>query len=322
MAVHIPPPPSEYNFIVYTKGDGGERTLTFTVVEKDVTESIRTMVVLPRRSGCMTLMFDPRPNSDDRTVVIESIKHDTNCAAEGLPRKYGTRAMILGTLNFLRDLARERYPHLREIELADEASYPCPPFAVEEDGKIKTFATDLLLSGATYYERHLNVKPCKKIVLQNVNSVKRRVARPVDMTFDTFWNRLTGVEEIDTERTADQLRWLSDKKDSVRRAFERHGSTSWRAFFQKVHKKHGCVFFSCCWWRLCIVFDMKRLLGAAWVVSFGNLPHQHYTTDDDIHVGGASRPNNKSKRIARKVQKEINEVFSRKIRGRRLGYAS
>lgn len=324
-------PPSEYKFVVHTDGDGSKevdrQTLTFSVVEKDISESTRMMVVLPRlpqRSGCMTLMFDPRPIGDDRTVVIESVKHDTNCAAEGLPRKYGTRAMILGTLNFLREIARERYPHLQEIELADEASYPCPPFAVEEDGNIKTFATDLLLSGTTYYERHLNVTPCKNSVLKSVNAVKRRVAEPVDLTFDTFWAKLTGDDgvENDTERTADQLRWLSDKKGSVRKVFERHGSTSWRVFFQNVHKKHGCVFFSCCWWRLCIVFDMTRLVGAAWVVSFGNLPQQQFTVvdddDNDTRVGGGSglRTAAYHRGIARKVQKEIDEVFDRKRRGR------
>lgn len=89
---------------------------TFSVFERDVDARSRVMVVIPERAGCMTLMFDPRPEGEDPTVVVESVKHDSTCAEEGLPRKYGTRAMILGTMNVLVDVARSRYPHLKEFE--------------------------------------------------------------------------------------------------------------------------------------------------------------------------------------------------------------
>lgn len=317
-------PPTSYKFFIESKEDDGEHSdekrLTFLVVERDRDENTRTMVVLPDYIGCVTLSFNPRPSQKwDDTVVVDSIKHDTKCAAEGLPRKYGTRAMILGTFNVLKELAKDRYPHLREFHLDDEASYPCPPFSVGNGKRIKTFATDLLLAGKTYYERHLNVKPCSVAVLNIVNNVKKRVTEPIDMTFDSFWTHLVGPVPHDTERTSEQLNWLVNRKDALRRSYEKSTTAhdNWREFFQTVHQKYGCVFFSCCWWRLCIMFNMTRLVGASWKVSFKRLPLQSFTIiQDENKSGGGRRPNHVSRKIDRRVQKEMQEVLDRKIKGR------
>jgi len=313
---HTMPVASPIAFDFKTEGEREGERLTFSVLEKDVDRRTRFMVVLPEGSGCVTLSFDPNPRNKDPVVAVQSVRHDTRCAAEGLPRKYGTRAMILGALNALKLASHSRYPHLREYELSDEASYPCPPFAVEEEKTIKTFATDLLLLGRTYYERHLNVKPRQPYVRDVANEVRRRVAGPVNIAFPVFWEcMMTHGNEV--HRDADQLRWLSGNEAKIRRAYEKYSRKCWRAFFQSLHRRHGCVFFSCCWWRLCVFFDMTRLVGAAWYVSFARLPRQ----DIEIYqkqTGGGSPSSTKK---TQKADKEIAEVLARKIRGRRTRLA-
>ena len=200
-------PPLRFSFSTNDDQTRGRR-LTFSVLERDVDKTTRYFAILPERVGCITVSFDPRPGSHDHVAVIQSIQHDTECAQEGLPKKYGTRAMILGALNALKDISRERYPHLQTIELNDEAAYPCPPYAVSEDDKIKTFATDLLLRGETYYERYLRVKPCKQMVSDVVSDVKARVSKRSDVSFSDFWNTMVGELAIDPKRKPEEVDWL------------------------------------------------------------------------------------------------------------------
>lgn len=233
-----------------------------------------------------------------------------------MPRKYGTRSMLSGTLNFLKTISRERYPHLKSIELSDEATYPCPPFATKEDGKIKTFATDILLHGNTYYERHLNVIPCRDGIKRILEAAKSRASGPVDVPFSTFWEALVGEVARDTERKPEQLRWLRDRKQDIQDRFDQHGRTSWRTFFRALHKEYDCVFFSCCWWRLCILFNMTRLVGAAWTVSFDRLPRKAFTLHQ---VGGdgtrrkRGRVRTEERAIDKAIDREIDSVIRRKF---------
>jgi hypothetical protein len=304
-------PPISFSFV--TKDDDNKSQLTFHVMESDLDPITRFMVIVPQKIGCMSVSFDPTPKSDDTTVTIQSVAYHSECAEEGLPRKYGTRSMILGMLNVLKTIAKDRYPHLSTIELNDEASYPCPPFAVREDGKIKTFATDLLLQGNTYYERHLHITPCRETTKNILKTVKARVSRPADVSFSMFWKALVGEVANDTERKPEQLDWLSDHKESVREHFERHASVSWRNFFRSLYEQYNCVFFSCCWWRLCILFVMTRLVGAAWSVSFDRLPPKAFTLYQG--GGGGKRRRGRSSIQTRKVREEIKSVIMRKLRG-------
>lgn len=323
------PSPLQFEFVT-RDDDDKKRERKFTVQEWDLDRVTRFLVVVPERGGCLTVSFDPRKKGVDHVVTIESVAHDPACAdeCEGLPRKYGTRSMILGTLNVLKTIARKRYPHLQTIELKDEGSYPrrqwpdadadgelfplkvedVPPYAIE------TFAIDLLLHGETFYERHLKVIPCREITKIILETVKRRVSRPVDVSFSAFWKALTGDVARYTERNPEQLRWLDDHEAIIREKFERHGTASWRTLFRALHEAYDCAFFSCCWWRLCILFSMTRLVGAAWGVSFDQLPHQAFT----IHQGGGGGGGFRGE-IDEKVDRAIKAVISRKLRGRWRG---
>lgn len=317
------PAPVSFKFVT----QNGKNTTTFFVLEKDIDRYTRFFVVVPERIGCVTLSFDPNPRHKDPVVTVQSIKHDKRCAEEGLPRKYGTRAMILGTLNVLKDIAHHRYPHLRTIELNDEASYPCPPFAVQEDNKIKTFATDLLLRNETYYERHLNVRPCREPIKQIVTATKSRVNRAIDVSFEAFWKNIGGSSHAqqdagsptDVHRAPEQIKWLHDNAPMIQQLFTEYYNRrqSWKVFFQRLHQEYGCTFFACSWWRLCVLFNMTRLVGAAWSVSFDRLPSQSYTIlQQQEHQHNRSQGGGHSDGKKKRAQKEIQNVITRNLRGR------
>lgn len=314
------PPPLRFVFSTNDDQRSGRR-LTFNVLERDLDKTTRYFSVVPESAGCITVSFDPRPGSEEHVAVVQSIKHDTACAQEGLPRKYGTRAMILGALNALKDVSRERYPHLQTIELNDEAEYPCPPYAVKEDGKIKTFATDLLLRGETYYERYLGVRPRKKMITDIVDGVKARVRRPPDVSFSDFWKVLVGEVALDTERRPEQVRWLHEHEGKIRELFKKHGRESWLVLFRALFESYNCTFFACCWWRLCILFNMTRLAGATWYVTFADLPEREYTYISSKSQGGGGR-NTAGKRkgerdaVADRADRTVRDVIKRKLRGR------
>lgn len=303
-------PPLRLTFSTAHDNDN-EKRLTFDVLEKDLDKHTRFFVVVPEKAGCVTISLDPSPGSDDRTAVIQSVKHDTTCAREGLPRKYGTRAMILGALNVLKNVAITRYPHLDTFELNDEAAYPCLPFTGEGEGKIKTFATDLLLRRETYYERHLNARPCKNTTTTIVESVKRRVSDSIDTAFSDFWKVLIGPVSRDIERKPKKVEWLHERKAAIQDIFQKNKHQSWQAFFQAIYKTYNCAFFACCWWRLCIFFDMTRLVGAAWYVPFSELPSRDISYSKK---GGGGR-GRQGKNVSKKADREICSLIKNKLRG-------
>lgn len=249
--------------------------LRFDVLDRNIDSHRRSFVVAPRIGhGCVLMFLDPQ---DDPVVVIEAVKYDTQYTAEGtppLPRKYGTRSMLLGAMHALMRLAARRYPHLREFHLADEASYPCAMLA--PNARVKTFATDLLLDGRTYYERHLNVRLLHPVIAGIADRVRQRVTLHMDLTWDAFWAALVAPRPHggDVERPPEHLAWLDGHRQALERMYARHYSRehSWRLFFQRVHARWGCRFFACCWWRLCVVFEMTRLAGAVWRVAFDDVP--------------------------------------------------
>lgn len=302
------PPPLEH-LVFVSKDADKNRWLTFHAIEKDIPHdpTSRTLVVLPEKRGCVMLVFDPRPGGDS-TIIVQSVKHGQECAVEGLPRKYGTRAMILGTLNVLKYLAQglRRYPHLKEIVLEDEATYPCPPLSNENGGTIRTFATDLLLSRQTYYERHLNVRPSRRLIADIVDSVKRRVEGPIDVTFTEFWSILTEARGVDNDifRGPRLVEWLRKRESEVKELFgtceEQEGT--WGDFFKEIHKRWGCAFFSCCWWRLCVLFGMTRLAGACWTVPLTRLPQNDFEIRHTGGAAGGGPPTKMRERAAREIK--------------------
>lgn len=265
------------SFTTYVDDASGrlKRMMTFHVVEKDIDRNTRHWVILTSTSKpikCVSITFDPKPESSDDAVVINDIRYDTKCADEGLPRKYGTRAMLLGVLNVLRDVSSVSYPHLRRIELDDEAMFTCPSSpSTRDDGKVATFATDLLLQRETYYERHLKVRPQRKAWADILDRVKKRVDRPIDASFTELWSTLSADEDESTPR----IRWLHANQGFIRDRF--HASQpSWREFFRDLHRAYNCAFFACCWRQLCVFFDMTRLIGAGWFVPMSELPSKSY----------------------------------------------
>lgn len=302
-----------------------QRNLTFHVVQKDLDDQTRFWVVMPENAGCVSISFDPTSGSNDTTAVIQDVRYNSRCADEGLPRKYGTRAMMLGILNVFKDVAHTEYQHIRTIEINDEATYPCPSFSVKDDGKIRTFATDLLLRGETYYERHMGVEPRRQACSDTVNRVKSRVSRSIDIDFKTFWDVLSLSDRdfpaSDTQRTSKQIDWLLAHRNQIQSQFERHKQTnqSWSAFFHQLHVVYDCVFFSCCWWRLCILFNMTNLVGATWYVPFSALPPKSYAivnnTDTSAQRGGSAKCRNKIHydSLQKTADREIAQIMTNKL---------
>lgn len=310
-----PPPISHLIFV--SKDSLKDKWLTFHAMEKDdpYDPTSRTLVVLPERSGCVMLAYDPRPGGDS-AVIVQSVKHDRECALEGLPRKYGTRAMILGSINLLKYLALDlkRYTHLKELVLDDEARYHCPPLSDFEGGKIRTFATDLLLSGQTYYERHLHVRPSKPLIADIVTSVKRRMEGHIDVPFLEFWEVLTAKHSVknDIPRNARLVEWLKKRESEVMEMYEKagEGSSCWRDFFGEVHTRWGCTFFTCCWWRLCVLFGMTRLAGACWTVAFARIPKHEF----QIRQMGGGKPSAVAAgTMEKRATKEIREATRKRV---------
>lgn len=320
--VTTPTPISHLTFVVpdvtHTQNDQEHRMqpLTFHAAERVQGRNARVFAVLPDRAGCVMILFDPSPRSRSHTAVLQNVTHDAECAQEGLPRKYGTRVMLLGALNIFKHIALTRYPHLREFQLDDEASYPCFPDTPEGDDRIRTFATDLLLQKHTYYERHLRVRPTTSHIKHIVKAVKKRISASIDAPFSEFWKAITDAPVArDFARHPKKLEWLAAHKDAIEREFKHHARKqhSWRKFFRTMHHIHNCLFFACCWWRLCIFFDMTPLMGASWHVRFDDLPILSYKIVQSA-LGGGGRKNKEG--FQKRVNKYLERTLTERVYGR------
>lgn len=146
--------------------------------------------------------------------------------------------------------------------------------------------------------------PRKPTIQKIVEDVKNRVARRIDVPFDKFWSTLTEkVEGHDKPRDKKQMKWLSGRKEAIREIFATKTSDrdNWQSLFRAIHEAYGCVFFSCCWWRLCVLFDMTKLVGASWFVPFESLPRQSFTyvhVRSDTKRGGGRRVNDALRELA------------------------
>jgi hypothetical protein len=252
--------------------------MQFDVMEKRYDPTRYELVVAPSvGSGCVLMLFDPTPRNADTVVIIEAIKYDKRCTSAGtppMPRKYGTRTMMLGAMHAMMFRAAQRYPHLAEFQLQDEAKYPCPDLA--PDATVKTFATDLLLDGRTYYERHIGMLPIESRVANIADGVRARMRTPIDMPFDDFWDALTvpSADRGDIWRPSEHYTWLESRKPELKQMYEqsRSDGDTWHAFFSRVHSRWNCAFFATCWWRLCQLFGMQRIVGATYRVAFEDVP--------------------------------------------------
>lgn len=247
--------------------------LRFSAVERPLSEydTVREFVVAPEVRGGPCVVFHFGDPSLGSAVLIQSILYNSACSSDlPLVRRTGTRAMVLGAMHAFMRRARTLYPHLRSFELADEAHFPCPPISPS----IKTFATDLLLSKTTYYQRHLGVRPTTARTRALLDSVAVRLDAPVAAGgFDAFWTVLTTADTA-VPRTRRQMEWLGQRRDEIQRSYVRAASRgrTWRQLFRCLHAKYDCAFFACCWWRLCVRFGMTGLVGASWTVDFGDVP--------------------------------------------------
>ncbi len=217
--------------------------------------------------GCVVLTFSADP--DDDVVVLQTLLHDPACTAAGQ-----APLMVLGALHAMRAIAHEAYPHLRRVELADEShfppfrSFPCPPLS----RAVKTFATDVLLHGSTYYQRHLGMAPTRGVVASALRAAAERMRRPIDVRdFATWWGRLA---EGGLGQTAQQLEWLEAHEAEVRATFEAalSSGSSWGALFRELHERYDYAFFAACAPQLVAMFHLTPLLGAVWQVDMDALP--------------------------------------------------
>jgi hypothetical protein len=226
------------------------------------------MLLAPRRvpheqRGCVVMMFDPSKGGDP-VVAILTVAHDEACSAPDTPpleKKYGTRAMMLGSVHAMMFLARTRWPHLASFQLDDESTFPCMPL----DKKVRTFAADLLLQDRTYYDRHLNAKPLHPFVKRTTADVFERMKRPVDMTGSEF-----AATMGDGTFAKPVASWMAENMPDVADTVDLHreSGSSWRSLFTALSGAYGCAFFACCTTQLIDLFNMNRLLGAAYGVRF------------------------------------------------------
>ena len=248
----------------------------FVVVDERFDATSRVVQLAPKRRGgpCVTMLFGSRGDNDDAVVIEDIRRKGATCATAEeppLPRKYGTRLMLLAMLNAFVVRARKMYPHLRRFELADEATYDCPG-PLQDIAEIKTFATDLLLQDRTYYERHLNMAMQHPASIETRAALLDRVRRePKGVSFGTFFAFLTTTDGPSrTVHRPGDVRFLLEHEPLLRAAFRR--SRSFRAFFADVHAQMGCTFFAACWRRLLHFFGAARLQGAVYAVAFDDLP--------------------------------------------------
>jgi hypothetical protein len=230
-------------------------------------DGIYSLLLAPRRvqgdlKGCVVMEW----GMDDDRVNIANIIHDVNCSSKNvapLEKKYGTRAMMLGSTHAMILIAKERFPHLKSFVLQDEATYNCPP--LEKNNR--TFASDLLIRNDTYYERHLNMEPVLERIKVAKSKILSRVHAPIRKPFDVFWTSLTSERDKEPEK----LSWLLENMIGIREDYA--SSKTWRNFFIKMHQKHSCSFFAACGNQLLNIFHMSSMLGKQYIVKFEDLPN-------------------------------------------------
>ena len=238
-------------------------------IELHEEDGIYSLLLAPRRvlgdlKGCVVMEW----GMDDDRVNIANIVHNESCSARNvapMEKKYGTRAMMLGSTHAMILIAKERFPHLNSFVLQDEATYKCLPLEI----KNRTFASDLLLRDDTYYERHLNMEP----VLQRIKDAKQAILSRVHArisrrkSFESFWKSLTDKRDDELEK----LLWLLENKIGIREDYD--SSDTWRNFFIRMHQKHSCSFFAACGNQLIRIFHMSSMLGKQYIVNFEDLPN-------------------------------------------------
>jgi hypothetical protein len=298
-------PTRQYNAVIVPAedNDDGSRVENMVLrcggfafdIELRINDAISVMVLAPRRvpgeeRGCVVFEFDS--TGGQPTVDIANIVHDAMCSRNDvapLEKKYGTRAMVLGSLNLFMSLARARWPHLSEFHLQDESTYTCLPLEKKE----RTFATDLFVRDTLYYERHLNVKPTRLAIRRLIDKVLIEIKGPMRVkygSFKAFWKKVAPacVEGggHTGHLTREKASWLELHMSAIQTAFDRNHSSgaSWRDFFTEMHGRYSCSFFSCLSNALVHEFHMESLLGAGWMVDFRDVPLFEF------QIGGAASP--------------------------------
>ena len=239
------------------------------------------------RDGCVVLEWDPDPTTSDGSVHIASIVHNSHCSSssKSLEKKYGTRAMVLGSLNAMKAIAADRWPFLSTFFLQDEATFNCPPL----EKSVRTFAVDLLIGDMTYYERHLDVHPDRDLVRFAKERMLRRVHGkiPTKLEFSKVFEDFLSGSARDEEKIA----FLNENYVNISTSYGY--APTWRSFFIEMHRTYGCSFFAACGASLIDMFEMRPLLGAGWVVEFSKLLSINSGLEESRHVGsgiGKLRP--------------------------------
>lgn len=115
------------------------RPTTYTYIAHDLEFEIgendqyghRYAYVHPQNPGyeCMIFSFSPkRTSKEDESIIIQTVNYNNKCTKPGtkeLHPRDGTRKMIIGALQAMIQVAKKKYPHLKEFVLADQAVYTC-----------------------------------------------------------------------------------------------------------------------------------------------------------------------------------------------------
>jgi hypothetical protein len=261
-------------------------TYRFDVEIKQDMGDLCTLAIVPKTPirghgsrGCVVMDFSRTPGLGSEEVVISAFMHDEACSGRGMPpleKKSGSRAMLLGSVHAMMFLAKKRWPHLEYFTLADEATFLCEPASA----KVRTCVTDLLLTGKTYYERHLNAKPVSGVVARATRHVIDRMQSSVDMSGGEFVALIENGIDLLSRRHSHLAGWIPENKDDIGALVDEYAETeqSWRALFTALNDKYGCVFFACCEYQLRDAFSMHPLVGAAYTVRFEDVPRGRMTS--------------------------------------------
>lgn len=233
------------------------------------------------------MLFDPSRGGDPIVNII-AVLHDARCSAPGTPlleRKRGTRAMMLGACHALMAVARQKgWIHLTTFHITDESTFSCPPIS----NKVRTYGADVLLQDRTYYERHLNALPLSRLVQNAADAARARMREAVDMDGRSFVDAMLAYQL--PKYTAWLVAHADEIESAVQDAFD--ARRTWRELFTSLGDGFGCEFFACCGEQLSTMFALGRLMGAAYGVTFADVPGgRQTTTPDSIHVqlGGENR---------------------------------
>ena len=301
----------------------------FDIEIRNESEEETLILLAPNRikhekMGCVVIIIDP----SDRNITsanIFTLVHDHLCSAPGTPpleKKYGTRAMLLGSLYCVVHLSRTKWPWLTRFFLQDEGTYNCPPL----DMKVLTTASDYLVKDDMYYERHIGVHPDLKKVLNAKHRVLRLVKQDIAMNFKAFWETLVTSQRAFT--LDEKQEWLDDNRLVIKDIYNKESTITWRDLFIALQDEFGCSFFACTLMRLKEMFKMSPLIGAGWVVDFEELPGVddaivEYYDGDIMQVQLGGQQDNKSKVNKSKVNKskvnkskKMNKLFDAAIRQR------